>query len=69
MGSLALHHVRFYNALSALREDTYFMWGVQKTETTSTSEVFQVFGTSGVVVEELKCLVSCLFCRQDLIRG
>lgn len=34
MGSLALHHVRFYNALSALREDTYFMWGVQKTETT-----------------------------------
>lgn len=66
MGSLALHHVRFYNALSALGEDTHFMWGMQETETTSTSEVFQVFGISGGGRAKVSCVL--FVPRQNLIR-
>lgn len=60
MGSLALHHVRFYNALSALREDTHFMRGMQETKTTSTSDVFQIFWISDGGRAKVSCFLFVL---------
>lgn len=36
------------------------MWGMQETETTSTSEVFQVFGISGGGRAKVSCVLFVL---------